>query len=252
MHPSRYASDFLQYLAGFNDVNQGDRGKLPSLSELSDELNISIAKLREQLEVARSLGLVDVRPRTGIRLKPYKFLPAVRQSLLYAIGLDWGNFEYFADLRKHVEIAYWYQAVEKLYPEDHQELLFLVDSAYENLNGQPIKIPHSEHRKLHLSIFKRLENPFVKGILEAYWEAYESVGLNLYTDYEYLKEVWDYHQRIVDAICAGDLEASYQAFVDHLELIYHRHDNTTIGKGDAERLKDDSLVSERKIQEETK
>ncbi|HSO27794.1 MAG TPA: hypothetical protein VLS48_06960, partial [Anaerolineales bacterium] len=63
---------------------------------------------------------------------------------------------------------------------------------------------------------------FVVGILEAYWEAYEAVGLNVYADYDYLCQVWSYHQAIVDALQQGDIEASYQAFVDHKDLLYLR------------------------------
>jgi len=76
---------------------------------------------------------------------------------------------------------------------------------------------------LHLLIFCRLENPFVTGILEAYWDAYESVGLNVFTGgYEYLQEVWDYHQKMVDAICEGNYQEGYNALTAHTDLLYHR------------------------------
>ena len=66
-------SEFLRYLASHEEAE----GSLPSLNDLSRELGISLAGLREQLEVARALGLVEVKPRTGIRRKPYSFTPAV-------------------------------------------------------------------------------------------------------------------------------------------------------------------------------
>jgi DNA-binding FadR family transcriptional regulator len=94
--------------------------------------------------------------------------------------------------------------------------------AWAKLRGTPIKIPQLEHRQLHLTIYRRLDNPFVSGILEAYWDAYEAVGLNLYADYHYLEEVWTYHQRMVDAICGGVLADGYQALVEHNDLIRHR------------------------------
>jgi DNA-binding GntR family transcriptional regulator len=94
--------------------------------------------------------------------------------------------------------------------------------AMEKLNGDPIHIPHAEHRELHLSIYSRLNNPFVTGILEAYWEAYEAVGLNMYTDIHYLKNVWEYHRQMVDAICTGDVEAGYHALLEHTDLLLQR------------------------------
>ena len=65
--------------------------------------------------------------------------------------------------------------------------------------------------------------PFVLGLLEAYWDAYEAVGLNVFAGgYEYLEEVWQYHQRMVEAICKNDFEAGYEALVKHTDLLYHR------------------------------
>ena len=210
-------SEFLRYLAGYGDSNGQ---QLPALSELSRELGLSIASLREQLEVARALGLVEVRPRTGTKRLPYSFTPAVRQSLGYAISHDKNNFEAFADLRRHVEIAYWYEAVALLTPEDHETLRSLLARAWEKLRGNPIQIPHEEHRELHLGIYRRLNNPFVTGLLEAYWGAYEAVGFNFYTDLNYLEEVWRYHQKMVDGICNQDFDSGYKALNDHTDLIY--------------------------------
>jgi DNA-binding FadR family transcriptional regulator len=209
-------SEFLHYLAAHDETEQES---LPALAKLSEEIGISVASLREQLEVARALGFVEVRPRTGIRRQTYTFLPSVRQSLRYAMALDDGNFQRFADLRRHVEAAYWFEAAAKLTSEDHSRLNALVKSAWGKLDGRPIQIPHEEHKQLHLTIYSKLENPFVSGILEAYWEAYESIGLNVFTDYNYLREVWTYHQRMVDAICNGDHESGYKALVEHTDLL---------------------------------
>jgi len=218
------SSEFLQYLASpeFDWQNDDGTDQLPSLNEISKELNVSVARLREQLEVAEALGLVEVRPRTGIRRLPYSFSPAVSQSLSYAIQLDRQHFDDFADLRNHIEAAFWFQAVQKLTVADHQYLNALIQQAWAKLRGDPIVIPHQEHRQLHLRIFSRLENPFVTGLLEAYWDAYEAVGLNVFADYNYLQQVWRYHQQMVDAICDQDFQKGYQALVEHKDLIYHR------------------------------
>jgi DNA-binding FadR family transcriptional regulator len=212
-------SEFMRYLA----LERSDGERLPSLTDLSQTLGISVATLREQLEVARALGLVEVRPKTGIRRLPYTFKPAVLQSLAYASTVDSANFFHaFSDLRTHVEAAYWYQAVQSLTAEDHAYLGSLVNSAYERLNGMPIQIPHEEHKALHVGIYRRLENPFVIGILEAYWDAYEAVGLNLYTDISYLNNVWAYHRRMVEAICSGNASEGYHALIEHTDLLFQR------------------------------
>jgi len=40
--------------------------------------------------------------------------------------------------------------------------------------------------------------------------------------YEYLQEVWRYHQEMVEAICKGNDKAGYEALVAHTDLLYHR------------------------------
>lgn len=212
-------SDFMKYLAS-TETSESDR--LPPLTELSQELGISVASLREQLEVARTFGLVEVRPKTGIRRLPYTFAPAVINSLAYGVRTDQGLFRTFSDFRNHIEMAYWYQAVALLTPEDIDRLRELVKSAQEKLHGLRVQIPHLEHRELHLSIYHRLNNPFVMGILEAYWEIYEAVGLDVYTDLNYLERVWSYHQRMVESIAAGNFAAGYQSLVEHTDLIFQR------------------------------
>jgi DNA-binding FadR family transcriptional regulator len=211
-------SPFLQYLA----ARYSDGERLPSLVAISQDLGISVAALREQLEVARALGLVEVRPKTGVRRLPYTFRQAVAQSLGYATSIDEQNFQLFAELRNHIEASYWYQAVGLLTSEDHAYLADLVEKAEEKLAGDPPQTPHVEHRELHLSIYRRLNNPFVNGILEAYWESYEAIGLAVMNEYSYLRTVWQYHRKMVSAIQKGELDLGYHALIDHTDLLYKR------------------------------
>jgi DNA-binding FadR family transcriptional regulator len=209
-------SEFLRYLASRDGAENGD---FPSLTDLSGELGVSVASLREQLEVARALGLVEVKPRVGIRRLPFTFLPAVRQSLGYAIALDETNFRLFADLRKHTETAYWHEAARLLTGDDLSALQMIISRAWAKLKGNPVQIPHDEHKQLHLQIYKRLKNPFVSGILEAYWEAYEAIGLNVFTDYKYLTDVWHYHEKMVSAIESKEYDKGYKVLLEHTDML---------------------------------
>jgi DNA-binding FadR family transcriptional regulator len=214
-------SDLLNYIVE-RRCQPGDQ--LPSLNKLSEKLGINVGKLREQLEVARSLGLVEVRPHTGIRFKAYDFMPAIRLSLFFALAVDQHAFEAFTELRNHIEVTFWHEAVSQLTDEDKAGLRALVDAAWAKLNNVPfIQIPHLEHRKFHRGIFARLANPFVIGILEAYWEAYEAVELDTYADLNYWHEAWDYHDRILENINDGNFDAAQQAFIDHTRLLRHRN-----------------------------
>jgi len=211
--------EFLDYVA----TRAREPGtRLPSIRDLSRQLGISPAKLREQLQVARALGIVDVRPKTGIRTREFSYLPSVRLAVLLALTQDPRRFEDIRLLRTQLEEAFWSEAVSLLRSTDVDELERLVKRAWERLRGDPVQIPHAEHKALHLTVFSRLPNPLVRALLESYWEAYEAVGLSLYADYDYLHEVWTYHEAMVQAIRRGDLEAGKRALVDHTGLLRAR------------------------------
>ena len=218
-HNGTVHSEFIDYLLTAASQS-GDR--LPPLHELSSELGLSVGKLREQLEVARMLGLVEVSPRRGITRTEYNFLPSVRLSLLTALTIDRRHFDAFSSLRSHLEVAYWHEAVALLTPVDKERLRTLVGAAWQKLNQPRAQIPYQEHREFHLTIFRRLENPFVLGLLEAYWDGYEAVELNTYADYRYLEKVWQYHERIVDAICSGDFDKGQALLIEHMRLLSSR------------------------------
>lgn len=217
-------SEFLEYL--ITRASPGER--LPAIPELSAQLGISTSKLREQLEVARALGLVEVRPKTGIKVLPYSFFNSLRVSLQFALALDRRYFDQIGVLRNHIEAAFWYEAVSRLTLEDKAALQDLTSRAWAKLHGKPVQIPHAEHRDLHLMIYSRLDNAFVTGLLESYWDAYEAVGLDLYTDYTYLEQVWSYHEQMVKALVAGDLDAGHRALVEHTGLLHHRAEHLSV------------------------
>ena len=209
-------SEFFTYLLRYSET---EHEKFPALKDLSTELGLSTSKLREQVSVAKALGLVDVRPRLGIRPLPYSFTPAVDASLCYAIQQDSAYFEDFVDLRRYLEYAYFPRAVDLLQKSDHQELRELVSSAWEKLRGRPVRIPHEEHRQLHLTIYNRLHNVFVTGLLEAYWDAYEAVGLNVYADLDYLEQVWTYHEQLAEAAIIKDKSRGLEILREHFDLM---------------------------------
>lgn len=214
-------SDLLNYIIE-QGYQPGDR--LPTIGELASEkhLGISSSKVREQLEVARALGLVEVRSKIGTRLKDFSFTPAVRLSLFYALASNPNHFESFSILRTHIETAFWHEACATLTDEDRDLMRRCVSAARMKLNSHPIRIPNDEHRTFHMTVFKRLENPFVLGLLEAYWDAYDAAALNQYMDYEYLQSVWDYHERILGAICVEDYDEARQLFIEHTRLLRYK------------------------------
>ena len=218
MRLNKLDSAFLRYLVD-SEVAPGER--LPTLNQIGQELGVSVGKLREQLEIARSLGLVSVRPRVGIVREPFDFSQAVLAGVLFSLGTGEAQFQQFSDLRQAIEVDFWETAVCDLTPEDKQKLQQLIAKAWAKLKGDPIHVPNEEHRQLHLTIFSRLDNPFVQGMLAAYWDAYEASELTRFATYEYWLEVWHYHERIVEAIVQDDVATGLNLLKGHFALLPH-------------------------------
>lgn len=213
---SKLGSRFLKYLIDCR-IRPGE--KLPPINQISDELGVSAGKVREGLEVARQLGFVSVKPKIGIVRRPFSFKPAVLQTVLFGLGSGEVEFAHFSRLRQSVETGFWDDAVRRLQPEDIVRLENLVHEAWKKLRGRPVRVPNDEHRQLHLTIFKHLENPFVQGILHAYWEAYEASELTRFVTYQYWLDVWHYHEQIVDALQQNDYALGKQLLIEHFALL---------------------------------
>ncbi|MDX1413188.1 MAG: FCD domain-containing protein [Candidatus Promineifilaceae bacterium] len=209
-------STFLQYLVD-KEIAPGQR--LPALNEISQELGVSVGKLREELEVARNMGIVSVRPRLGIQREPFDFSRVLLDGVQFSLATGDAEFENYSRLRQVVEAGFWDQAVLLLTTEDLDYLQELVNRAWNRLRGEPIHIPNREHREFHLTIFSRLNNPFVQGILIAYWKAYESSELTRFASYPYWIEVWTYHERIVDALYSNEFSLGRHLLEEHFSLL---------------------------------
>jgi DNA-binding FadR family transcriptional regulator len=122
------------------------QSEIPPIQKLSSELGVSTACLREQIELAKNLGIISTQPRKGIEILPYQFKPAVEKSLYYAINLDHKFFQQFSELRTHLERSYFNEAARLLDVNSITELKMCVSQAQTKLKGFPVQIPHQEHR----------------------------------------------------------------------------------------------------------
>ena len=215
-------SVFIEYLLS---IAKGNKNNIPSIKHISQELGLSIPCVREQMELARNLGLIKVQPRKGISILPYDFSPAVVKSLYYAIKSDIDYFHQYSVLRNQLDKSFFIESAKMLDNSDIFAIISIVQRAINKLNSNQIQIPHQEHRSFHLRIYSKLENMFVKGLLKSYWDMYELVGLDLFIDLPYLEKVWDYHGRIIMMISSGEYKKAYQLLEEHINLIYKREDS---------------------------
>ena len=208
-------SPILKYIA---DATRQDE-PIPSISELSTQLGISTASVREQLEVPKELGFVEVRTRTGIQKHDFCLRHPLTLSMTYGLRVDPDLFQEYASLRRQLEIGYWYEACSLLEKSHVQELQNLEERANWKINQNPVMIPTIEHRKFHLTIYRPLNNRVLNSVLETYWDLYEASSINFFRNHEYLESVWSYHRQMLDAIASKAYEKGYEALVTHFDLM---------------------------------
>lgn len=213
----------LQYIID-NDlqIGKGEEIRLPPMDELAEALGVSRGKLREEMVVAQAYGAVEMRPGDGTYVRPFDFYTAIRTLVLYGTAYDWKNFDHLYRLRVQLEITFWQEAVQNLTPQDHEELQRILEQSEQKLQGTPVEIPHKGHRDFHLLIFHRLDNKFVQGLLKAYWDAYEAVGLHRYFDLNYYEKMWTSHRVITEAIITGQHKKGQEILVQHFTLLENR------------------------------
>lgn len=208
-------SPILKYIA---DATRQDE-PIPSINELSSKLGISTASVREQLEVPKELGFIEVRTRTGIQTHDFCLTRPLTLSMSYGLLVDPELFQEYASLRRQLEIGYWYEACALLEKSHIQELQNVVDLANWKINQNPMVIPLQEHRKFHLIIYHPLKNRVLNSVLETYWDLYEASRIYFYRNHEYLESVWSYHRQMLDAIASKAYEKGYEALVTHFDLM---------------------------------
>lgn len=208
-------SPVLKFIA---DATRQDE-PIPSISELSSQLRISTASVREQLEVPKELGFVEVRTRTGIQKHEFCLTRPLSLSMTYGLRVDPELFQEYASLRQQLEIAYWYEACALLEKSHIAQLRKLEERANWKINQNPVMIPSPEHRNFHLAIYRPLNNRVLNSVLETYWDLYEASRIQYYRNHEYLESVWSYHRQMLDAIASKAYEKGYEALVTHFDLI---------------------------------
>ena len=167
-------------------------------------------------------NIANILPKTGIHKNNFSFYQAIKPGLDYAVMDDVTNFQHFAGLRKHLESAYFVEAAQSLSLAELNSLENLVQSALTKIEGSPIQLPNEEHRDFHMKIFANIENPFLQGLLETYWDLYHFHDFEYYPDHDYLLRVWHYHMRIIEQVKNRNFTQALALLIEHMDLLKQR------------------------------
>ena len=130
------------------------RGGLPTEPQLSAELGISRNVLREAIKVLASKGLVEVRPKTGTRVRTPDKWNMLDPDVIGWFSLDASDMQSahdFVEFRRVIEPQASYLAALRASDEDIAKIRTAFDALYACI-GQPEKVPDADivfHRSIY-------------------------------------------------------------------------------------------------------
>ena len=130
------------------------RGGLPTEPELSAELGISRNVLREAIKVLTSKGLLEVRPKTGTRVRSQESWNVLDPAVVEWFSLDGSDLQNahdFVEFRRIIEPKASYLAALRATDEDIAKIGLAFDRLFACI-GNPEKVPQADiafHRSIY-------------------------------------------------------------------------------------------------------
>lgn len=192
--------------------------KIPSERDLSSELGISRQSIREALNRAEVMGLIEVRQGEGSFILS-SLKGSLKPPLTVIIEKEVERILDFLEIRKLVEG--W--CAEKAAVEASGKELEDMKDTLNKMKKVASKDKQWEELdlELHLSIAKATHNIIAIHIMDAL-----KVNFNLFFRFtksmpssERLDILWQHHYDIVDAIARKDSESAKQNVIEHLNFI---------------------------------
>ncbi len=195
----------------------GNEGVLPTEPKLGAELGVSRNALREAVKVLVSKGLLEVRPKTGMRVRPKSDWNLLDRSVLgwHASGkLRVRHAFDLVEFRMIVEPRASYLAARRATKQERKAILQAC-GRLEECVAHPADIPETDiafHRLIHLASHNALLNYLGKLVGSLMSMQVKMTTENL----ELFKKGLSYHRKLAEAIDrkdADDAEAASTALV---------------------------------------
>jgi DNA-binding GntR family transcriptional regulator len=193
-------------------------------NKLADELQVSMAPVREALKGLEAEGLVTIQPRRG--------------AFVVEVSISDMDDLYFT--RQLIEGEAIYLAVPLLTESDFVELQQMIDQMREATAADDISTYIALNRQFHLHIYNTLNNQHLLQVIQMLWERSE-----LYR-YRYMFMTRDHerihqeHDSILEALRQHDQALAKKRAQDHINLTQQALDGQLTGKNEMPRGRNSS------------
>jgi DNA-binding FadR family transcriptional regulator len=187
----------------------GSGATLPTEDDLASELGVSRSVVRESIKVLQSKGLVEVRPKTGTRVRPrraWQLLDADVVAWQFADMARAEDLRELGEIRATIEVAGARLAAQRRTPIQLAEI-----EANERRIEAAVNEPLARHvanLDFHRSIVDAAGNALLSHVNAMVRIALESVGPPAHDDVEEQRRGAAQRAAVSRAVRAGDAEAS--------------------------------------------
>jgi DNA-binding FadR family transcriptional regulator len=199
------------------DLGAGD----PLLPEthLARDLGVSRSSVREAVKALESLGILETRPGKGLYVRPFSLDP-ILDNLAYSLLFDRDSIVELLDVRERLEVGLLPLAVGALTPGQLELLRSLVRRQREK--AERGESPLEEDRFFHRTIMEATGNRLALKLLDVFWAVLMRARDRRLAVDEAPQRTWRNHQRILEALEAGDAAGAQAAMADHFTDIEDR------------------------------
>jgi GntR family transcriptional repressor for pyruvate dehydrogenase complex len=198
------------------ELKPGD--KLPSESQLTEQMGVGRTALREAIKMLSALGVIEVKQGDGSYIVKGASLAAMN-PLVFAILLEAGMNLELLELRTLLEVGYCQLASEKASPEDIQ-LIIEAGKLFEEKATSKIRDSDDLTRadlEFHFSIMNATHNPLVVRISRVVEELFFGSIRTTISRIEGRQWGVDGHRNIISAIQAKDADQIRRSVIMSLD-----------------------------------
>jgi GntR family transcriptional repressor for pyruvate dehydrogenase complex len=188
--------------------------KLPPERELARMMNVGRPSLREALRALSVMNVIEVHPGAGAyvsALQPEQLV----EHLDFVFALDNSSIFHLFDTRKTLEIRTVTVAAELITPQEIAKLESCVAQMAVSIKD-PVRLDEID-REFHKTIAAATKNPILFQFVSVVNQLGKKSRCISYNLPEALRQTFDEHMAIIEALKAHDVYAAQQAMLYHLE-----------------------------------
>ncbi|MEU6266122.1 FadR/GntR family transcriptional regulator [Saccharopolyspora shandongensis] len=191
---------------------------LPSEPQLMAQFGASRNSIRETLRALHTLGIVDIRHGYGTfvgEAPVTALLPGLLFRARQSARQDASTLADFLQLRRILETA----LISEVPQRADDELIGELESCIAEMRSGDVV---EADRRFHQALYRPVGNEIAVQLIDLFWTVYHRVEAEIDPPEVVRDEIGDEHQRIVDAIRAGDCGAAAEEMTRHFSDIERR------------------------------